>query len=88
MPNTSPGNPPNTTPVPKDSLKITFLGTGTSVGVPVIGCHCPVCTSPDPRNNRTRSSVLITTPEVKLLIDSGPISASKPYGKRSPRLMR
>ncbi len=56
----------------KESLKITFLGTGTSVGVPVIGCHCPVCTSTDPRNNRTRSSVLISTPEVKLLIDSGP----------------
>ena len=55
-----------------DNITITFLGTGTSVGVPVIGCHCPVCTSTDPRNNRTRSSVLISTPEVKLLIDSGP----------------
>lgn len=38
----------------------------------MIGCHCKVCTSTDPRNNRTRSSVLISTPEVKLLIDSGP----------------
>ena len=58
--------------MPAASLQITFLGTGTSVGVPVIGCHCPVCTSTDPRNNRTRSSLLVTTPEVKILIDSGP----------------
>ena len=57
---------------PVEGITITFLGTGTSVGVPVIGCHCAVCTSADPRNNRTRSSVLITTPEAKLLIDSGP----------------
>jgi phosphoribosyl 1,2-cyclic phosphate phosphodiesterase len=49
-----------------------FLGTGTSVGVPVIGCSCPVCQSPDPRNNRTRSSIFISTPEIKILIDSGP----------------
>ena len=55
-----------------DNTIITFLGTGTSVGVPVIGCRCDVCTSPDPRNNRTRSSILISTPEGKLLIDSGP----------------
>lgn len=38
----------------------------------MIGCNCAVCTSTDPRNNRTRSSVLISTPEAKLLIDSGP----------------
>lgn len=57
---------------PVEGITITFLGTGTSVGVPVIGCHCAVCTSSDPRNNRTRSSALISTPEVKLLIDSGP----------------
>jgi len=51
---------------------LTFLGTGTSVGVPVIGCSCPVCQSPDPRNNRSRSSIFISTPEIKILIDSGP----------------
>ncbi|MDP0492657.1 MAG: MBL fold metallo-hydrolase [Verrucomicrobiota bacterium JB023] len=54
------------------SSTITFLGTGTSVGVPVIGCPCPVCTSSDPRNNRTRSSISLETPETTLLIDSGP----------------
>ena len=55
-----------------DDLTFTFLGTGTSVGVPVIGCDCSVCASTDARNNRTRSSILVTTPEVRLLIDSGP----------------
>lgn len=49
-----------------------FLGTGTSVGVPVIGCTCPVCTSPDPHNRRLRSSAVISTGEVTLLVDSGP----------------
>jgi len=51
---------------------LTFLGTGTSVGVPVIGCSCPVCKSTDPRNNRTRSSILVTTRETTVLVDSGP----------------
>lgn len=51
---------------------LTFLGTGTSVGVPVIGCVCEVCKSNDPRNNRTRSSLFIQTPESQILIDSGP----------------
>lgn len=49
-----------------------FLGTGTSVGIPVIGCTCPVCLSPDPRDNRTRSSALITCGEMKILVDTGP----------------
>ena len=49
-----------------------FLGTGTSVGVPVIGCSCHVCTSDHPRNQRTRSSVLLHLPGGTLLIDTGP----------------
>jgi phosphoribosyl 1,2-cyclic phosphate phosphodiesterase len=49
-----------------------FLGTGTSVGVPMIGCGCAVCTSPNPRNNRTRSSVLFKFPAGNLLIDTTP----------------
>ncbi|MFO0847748.1 MAG: MBL fold metallo-hydrolase [Gemmataceae bacterium] len=48
------------------------LGCGTSVGVPMIGCNCPVCTSPDPRNNRTRSSVLLRLPTGNVLVDTGP----------------
>jgi phosphoribosyl 1,2-cyclic phosphate phosphodiesterase len=50
----------------------TFLGTGTSVGVPMLGCDCAVCRSPDPRNQRYRCSVLIGTPEGNLLIDTTP----------------
>lgn len=53
-------------------LKITFLGTGTSQGVPVIGCSCEVCTSSDPRNNRLRSSVLLTKGDFQCIIDTGP----------------
>lgn len=51
---------------------ITFLGTGTSVGVPVIGCDCAVCKSTDRHNNRTRSSLLFSYEDTILLIDSGP----------------
>lgn len=53
-------------------MKITFLGTGTSQGVPFIGCDCPVCTSEDKRNDRLRTSVWIDTPEASVVIDSGP----------------
>jgi len=58
--------------MPADEPFLTFLGTGTSVGVPVIGCNCDVCKSPDPHNNRTRASLFVSTPEIKILIDSGP----------------
>lgn len=51
---------------------LTFLGTGTSVGVPVIGCGCAVCLSDDPRNQRFRSSVVVRAGSTTLLVDSGP----------------
>lgn len=53
-------------------FSITFLGTGTSVGVPVIGCDCAVCQSADPRNKRFRSSIVVRAGDVTLLVDSGP----------------
>lgn len=53
-------------------MKITLLGTGTSQGIPVMGCGCAVCTSTNPKDNRLRTSVLIETPESTLLIDCGP----------------
>ena len=54
-------------------MKLTFLGTGTSTGVPMMRCGCRVCTSADPRDKRLRSSVLVETDAGKnLLIDCGP----------------
>ncbi len=53
-------------------MKITFLGTGTSQGVPIIGCDCNVCRSSDPRDKRLRVSVLIETREANIVIDTGP----------------
>ncbi len=50
----------------------TFLGTGTSVGVPMIGCECPVCRSDNPRNKRYRSSVVVRTPRGTVLVDTSP----------------
>ncbi len=52
--------------------KITFLGTGTSQGVPVIACECPVCLSDNPKDNRTRSALLVETDNNILVIDAGP----------------
>jgi len=52
-------------------LKITFLGTGTSQGVPLIACECPVCQSDDPRDNRLRSSVMIEINKTIIIIDAG-----------------
>ncbi|MGA0154454.1 MAG: MBL fold metallo-hydrolase [Flavobacteriaceae bacterium] len=54
------------------NLALTFLGTGTSQGIPVIGSDHPVCKSRDPRDQRLRSSVLLTWPKGKLIIDCGP----------------
>lgn len=51
---------------------VTFLGTGTSQGVPIIACECEVCRSQNPKDNRLRSSVLIESAEAKIVIDSGP----------------
>jgi phosphoribosyl 1,2-cyclic phosphate phosphodiesterase len=53
-------------------LTITFLGTGTSQGVPVVGCDCEVCASKDPRDDRTRSSIYASTPQCAWVIDTGP----------------
>jgi phosphoribosyl 1,2-cyclic phosphate phosphodiesterase len=54
-------------------VKLTFLGTGTSFGVPKIGCHCPVCRSPDPRDKRTRVGAVVESNRgTRLLIDTPP----------------
>ena len=54
------------------SVKVTFLGTGTSQGVPVIGCNCSVCASKDSKDKRLRSSILIETNNKVFCVDTGP----------------
>lgn len=54
-------------------MRLTFLGTGTSFGVPQVGCHCSTCSSPDPRDRRTRTSALVESDGgTRLLIDTSP----------------
>jgi phosphoribosyl 1,2-cyclic phosphate phosphodiesterase len=59
------------------SIKVTFLGTGTSVGVPVLTCECPVCTSEDPRNQRLRAGLLL---EWDAAVDGGTSNVGKGQG--------
>ena len=54
------------------SLRLTFLGTGTSQGVPIIGCDCAVCCSPDPRDARLRTSAMVEVGGKRFIIDAGP----------------
>lgn len=53
-------------------MKVTLLGTGTSGGVPSLGCNCEVCRSKDPRDNRLRSAAMVETENTRILIDAGP----------------
>lgn len=53
-------------------MKLRFLGTGTSFGIPVIGCHCAVCSSSDPRNQRSRHGLLLEQEGRRLLVDTPP----------------
>jgi phosphoribosyl 1,2-cyclic phosphate phosphodiesterase len=63
----SPGRHTSTPP-----LTVTLLGTGTSTGVPVLGCGCEVCTSDDPRDTRTRCACYVRIGDMGLLVDTGP----------------
>ena len=53
-------------------MRLTFLGTGTSQGVPTIGCRCEVCHSTDPRDSRLRTSAMVEVGDVRIDIDAGP----------------
>lgn len=53
-------------------MKIRILGSGTSTGVPQIGCTCPVCMSADPKDNRLRTSAIVETEDARILMDCGP----------------
>ena len=67
-------------------MKVTFLGTGTSQGVPVIGCDCEVCLSVDYRDQRLRSSVLIQHDDTNIVIDTGPDFRQQMLANRVQRL--
>jgi phosphoribosyl 1,2-cyclic phosphate phosphodiesterase len=56
----------------KTMLKITVMGCGASSGVPLIGCKCAVCNSPNPKNKRTRVSILVQSPNTTILVDTSP----------------
>ena len=53
-------------------MELTFLGTGTSQGIPVIACDCEVCTSDDPHNTRLRTSAMLSVNAKNIVIDVGP----------------
>ncbi len=53
-------------------MKVTVLGCGTSTGVPVVGCPCEVCNSPEPRNRRTRASIMVSQGRRNILVDTSP----------------
>lgn len=65
---------------------VTFLGTGTSQGVPMIGCSCDVCTSGDPRDKRLRTAVWIQAGDASMVIDTGPDFRYQALRAQIPRL--
>ena len=67
-------------------IRITVLGSGTSVGVPTIGCHCDVCSSTDPRDNRLRPSILVSFADRNILIDTTPDFRTQALRARIDRL--
>ena len=67
-------------------MKVTFLGTGTSQGVPVIGCDCEICQSLDYRDKRLRSSVLIEVDDQSIVIDTGPDFRQQMLRERTQKL--
>ena len=67
-------------------MKLTFLGTGTSTGVPEIRCDCEVCRSTDPLDKRMRCSALVETADARVLIDCGPDFYHQMLRAGQPRL--
>lgn len=67
-------------------MKLTFLGTGTSVGVPTIGCTCWVCSSTDPHDKRLRASVLVESGDTRVLVDCGPDFRQQMLGREFKKI--
>ena len=68
----------------KSNTEVIILGTGTSVGVPALGCDCDVCSSVDPRNNRTRCSIAVRTEKGTILVDTPPDLRTQLLRERIP----
>ena len=69
-----------------DTIRLTVLGSGTSMGVPTLGCHCAVCDSSDPKDNRLRTSVLLSRSEQNVVIDTTPDFRTQALRARLDRL--
>lgn len=67
-------------------MKLTFLGTGTSVGVPTIGCTCRVCSSTDRHDKRLRASVLVESGDTRVLVDCGPDFRQQMLGREFKKI--
>ncbi len=67
-------------------MKITILGSGTSTGVPMVGCGCPVCVSDDPHDKRTRASIIIETDDRHILVDTSTDLRKQVIRERIPRI--
>jgi len=72
--------------MPGSDFHIQFLGTGTSVGIPMIGCRCPVCHSADLRNRRRRTSVYVSAGETRILVDTPPDFREQALTFQVPRI--
>ena len=68
------------------TMKLTFLGTGTSVGVPTIGCTCRVCSSTDRHDKRLRASVLVESGDTRVLVDCGPDFRQQMLGREFKKI--
>lgn len=71
---------------PGHGMKAIFLGTGTSVGIPAIGCTCPVCVSDDPRNKRLRTSLYLQACGTHVVVDTGPDFRMQAITHKIPRV--
>ena len=67
-------------------MKITILGSGTSTGVPMVGCHCQVCDSNDPRDKRTRASILVESGGQRILVDTSTDLRSQALREKIPHI--
>ena len=67
-------------------MKITILGSGTSTGVPMVGCRCPVCSSEDPRDKRTRASIVVETAGKYILVDTSTDLRKQAIRERIPHI--